>query len=770
MGEETGSNRGIDELITILLKRIPNIANRSLKRFKELYQKHPGFEECDVPFREEELKNAKKPIENLDKIVFLLGAGTSESAGLPLASEIVKHCEIALGKRKLIDEITAFRQKQAEKEKEEKVRWFSGAGQREKHTFEEVLSAYQRIFDAEEAIQLLKANYLVKEDNLPQKTFITLFNECLAHLVRERLVDFIVTFNFDELLEHSLKEDIGPHSYVRVSSPATFRWAVTHGLTDSKNQVYSDPDQRTTEMGCERAKVWLLKPHGTISHENTLRHSIEQVWRFEKEKEECLKRVFKNSYVVVVGYSLSAADLHRILITHALSGSIKGLFWVNPDEMPERLGKNLEKIMEEKDKEKNEDVDTKSFFHIKMKADDFALELFEQLYSGENLKKFKDYGLLPPFRHFLRAFVFQKGKEEDTVKCTFVNRFIVELVNHCIRMKGWFSSRTIDKCHQIKHLLDSATQTEKNEIRNLPDKLEPFFESITRKNRAERLYILRKKLKNSGKSGIGDKFIKMIEHCIPSMVEGYNIKSTPENKNIAWANQAAKMASQLKDHQDVAPYQYHTEIATFKNLLIIPNKTVLNALTKWLFRQGENLYIVSECCAIINNLKEDIEKFSKIGCGDYEDEKRKIINKLEQKQGEPKNPSPPEKKKLEYIYLLDDIYVLVGIITEIEEKLKQAKLKGRLYKIPTHRKRFHFNFWHDEENERVFGIIFNRIDRQAGTTFNWIKLDLKDPIENSQFYAYIDGYLKEEYLINPEAKNKNPAVDLGACKKINNVV
>lgn len=515
MGENKDSNessRGIKELIEIFKRRIRNIAGRSLKRFWELYREHPGFENDDVPFLKDDLKRAKASTKDLDKVVFLLGAGTSISAGLPLAKKIVDHCEIALDKEKLKNEVQAFREKQqAEKEKEDKARWFSETRQKEEYTFEEVLSAYQRIFGAQEAVQLLKENYFVKESDSPKKTLINLFNECLAHLAREHLVDFIVTFNFDELLEHSLSEDIGPHSYVRVSSPATYKWAITHGLTDSKNQVYSDPNQRTTEMGCECAKVWLLKPHGTISHENTLRHLFEQVWKFETEKEDCLKRVFKNSYVVVVGYSLSAADLHRILITHALSGSIKGIFWVNTGEMREGLGENLKKVMKEI-------VGEDSFFHIQMDADAFALELFKQLYSDRNLKEFKDYGLLPPFRHFLRAFVFQKG--EGGVICTFVNRFLDDI--------------------------------------------------------------------------------------------NVNIRNIDE----------------------------------------------------------------------INRKLEDIIKTKK------------------------KSNEPPPK---------------IG-----------------LYCIPTHKKRFHFNFWHDKENKRVFGIIFNRIDRQAGTTFNWIKLDLTDPIEKSQFAAFIN--------------------------------
>ncbi|UCH95092.1 MAG: SIR2 family protein [Candidatus Aminicenantes bacterium] len=733
------SSNGIGELIKIFKRRIDNIAGRSLKRFSELYREHPGFKGDDVPlpFLDADQKRAEKSTEDLDKIVFLLGAGTSKSAGLPLASEIVKHCEIALGKKLLIDEINAIRDKHAEEEKkEEKVILFRETVQKDEYTFEEVLSAYRKILGDHEAIQLLKANYFVKERDFPQKTLITLFNECLAHLAREHLVDFIVNFNFDELLEHSLKEDIGPHSYVRVSSPATFRWAVTHGLTDSKNQVYSEPDQRTTEMGCESAKVWLLKPHGTISHENTLRHLIEQVWKFETEKEDCLKRVFKNSYVVVVGYSLSAADLHRILITHAFSGSIKGLFWGNTGKMRKGLGKDLKKVMKKI-------VGKDSFFHIKMKADRFALKLFNELYSTGNLEELNESGLLPPFRHFLRAFVFQQKKG---IKCTFVNRFIAELISHCIRMKGWFSSRTIDKCHQIRHLLDSATQTQKNKLSNLPDQLEPFFKSITRKDRAERLFILRKKFKNRRGSNIEDEFIRMIEHCIPTDMKWSKRKHFAVKlnvKNREWAAQASKMASQLKDHHDVSAYQYHSEIATFKNLLIIPNKPVLDALTKWLFSKEKNLYNVSECCALINNFEGiDIKQFSGIGFGDYDEEKKEILEKLNN-----------ESEKEADLYL-NDIEECIRNINEINEKLKKHAPTIHYLPIHTHKKRFHFNFWHDEENYRVFGIIFNRIDRQAGTTFNWIKLDLKDPIEESQFDAYKHGYLKM-----PEEEDKKKFSD-----------
>jgi|GEM_PF-3256040 len=693
---------GIEELINLLLNRAEALENLALSRFHDSYIKHPDFSRQPLPFPNEYLDRVIKAPRKLDKIVFLLGAGTSESAGIFLAKDIIKHCQKAIGKDELSKEVEKIRKKSLKKDEVEAVEAMGKIHDKDKElTFEEALTAYSKIYGVDDVLQLMREYFGVRESDFPHKTMITLFNECLAHLARERLVDFIITLNFDELLELSLDEDIGPNSYVKILSASRFQWAKAHGLVTSSSEDYNHPDQRNSEQGCESAKVWLLKPHGTISHENTLRLLFDQVWVFEREKKDVLKQVLNNAFLVVVGYSLAAADLDRILITHALSGSIKKLFYVDPGEVSGNKRRiKLYEVMES--------IRPNSFYHIKLDADEFVTRLFQKIYS-EHSDEVKKRGLLPPFRHFLRAYVFRKGG----VNSIFENRFLTELVIYCIRMKGWFSSRAISKSHQIKYMLETATSIQLATLNNIPKKLDPFLYSICRKGRAERLFFLRKKFE-SGELG---KLTKNINQCIPqSMRSGSKMAKVKVDRK--WENKiklASKMGSQLQTLKDVAPYIYDEDIGTFRNILKIPNRSVLEVLTKWLLAKTEGLYIVGEVGQTV--LNEDKKKIKEIAVGEYDKDWKSI------------------KKELEKRGVLNKLYIKdIKAGASCSQKIKRIfGNKSNLIFPP--RKRYHFTLWEDELNKSVQGIVFSRVDRQAGTTFYWVRLDLRDTTDKEQFEA-----------------------------------
>ncbi len=722
-------SNGIDDLIEIMKGRVKNIAHRSLQRFEQSYRKHPGMKDSPLPFLAQNIKEAEQAPEELDKIVYILGAGTSKSAGVLLASEIITHCEKATGRSKLEKVVKYIRKQMFDKQKNflkknesEKADLLECPKGGKNYSFEEVLTAYKTIFSEEELIQFMQNQFLVKESDFPQKTLITLFNECLAHLSREQLVDFIVTFNFDELLEHSLDEDIGPQSYVKITSPARFQWAETHGLIDSPAHLYANPDQRATESGCEIAKPWLLKPHGTITQQNTLRHLIEHVWQFEGPTERVLNDVLKNSYLVIVGYSLSSEDLHKILINHAVSGSIKKIFLVDPVGLYSRrniseLRNKLIKVMGE------------SFIHIREDADGFALQLFKKLYSERYSEDLEGYGLHIPYRHLLRAFIFQKSGQKAqnmNIPCTFKNRYIAELACHCIRMKGWFSSRTINKCHQINHLLDNATRKQKDTLYNQPELLAPFFQSFPRKNRAERIYILKRKFEEPQEVDIHDgTFREMLHMCVPKSMKHEN-KGKNSFFHSDWGEEAERMGEKLQTSKVVSLYSIEEDIATFRKVLIIPNKPTLDALSKWLQSKEKGLYVVSEAGAWLGNvLVENIEKFKGVALGDYIQEKKSLEEAIKE--------AKIQNEKM--LYLQE--------INRAAKRVKKIKAIpcNKIHLIIPHRKRVHFTLWEDDENNKVSGIIYRRSDRQSGTTFYWIELSTEDTIEKMQFEA-LKYYMK----------------------------
>ncbi|HLP45903.1 MAG TPA: hypothetical protein VK469_08155, partial [Candidatus Kapabacteria bacterium] len=112
------SKDGIEKLIEIFDNRVSKMVQHSLKRFMTTYQEHPAFNEEEIPFIHADIKRAEKATDDLEKIVFVLGAGTSKTAGLPMASEIIKYCELALGEKLLTDEVELIRQSNSNKNKE----------------------------------------------------------------------------------------------------------------------------------------------------------------------------------------------------------------------------------------------------------------------------------------------------------------------------------------------------------------------------------------------------------------------------------------------------------------------------------------------------------------------------------------------------------------------------------------------------------------------------------------------------------------------------
>jgi len=510
------------------------------------------------------------------------------------------------------------------------------------YSFEEVLSAYHPIVGEEELLKMMRDHFLVEKKDFPQKTLITLFNECLAHLCRERLVDFIVSLNFDELLEHSLNEDIGSDDYVAIHNPARFQWALNHGL--SREEDYKNTDQRNSESGCELAKPWLLKPHGTISHENTLRNLVDQVWRFEKAKEDVLKEVFKNSHVVVVGFSLSAADIHRVL---------------------------------------------------------------------------------PPFRHILRSYLFRPG----SIPCTFENRFLAERVYFAVRMKGWFSSRSLGKSHQIQYLLKQSTKSEREILFSLPEKLEPAFVSILIKGRAERIYFLRKKapVGSSPFTELYDKVFVFFKSKSSILFE--KILNEIGKKMIGAIQQATEA--------DMAVYSDYEDIGTFNRVCMIPNRVVLNALTDWLLSESKDGFdIITEIGSFLKNRSIDFSKVD-LTVANYS----KISASIASRFG-----TFPQGKK--YIWIDDIIFSENQVKRWIEKKdLREFRM------MDIEKKRLHFTL--RKEGNKIKGILYNRLFCQAGATFYWVELvvndqhpDDKHQFEALQFYMSLSAPPKKKFRKN----------------------
>jgi hypothetical protein len=120
--------------------------------------------------------------------------------------------------------------------------------------------------------------------------------ELLAHLLKHRFLDAIISFNFDELLDQSLDDELGPDAYHRLVSD---RDCVS---------VITDPD----------AAGYLplyIKLHGTATEPESLRLTREAYYKLSQKLMDVVEKLLESETTVImnVGSAMTGFDLHRLL-------------------------------------------------------------------------------------------------------------------------------------------------------------------------------------------------------------------------------------------------------------------------------------------------------------------------------------------------------------------------------------------------------------------------------------------------------------------------
>ena len=126
-----------------------------------------------------------------------------------------------------------------------------------RHT--KILHPEDEELDFESTLSLLSEFYTLREIRAKiqglygKKYFPSLTYEVIAHLFKHRFVDAIINFNFDELLDQSIREELGGTEY---------REILSDGHCGDFSELIID--------GRLKLPVY-IKPHGTASHKSTLR-------------------------------------------------------------------------------------------------------------------------------------------------------------------------------------------------------------------------------------------------------------------------------------------------------------------------------------------------------------------------------------------------------------------------------------------------------------------------------------------------------------------
>lgn len=214
------------------------------------------------------------------RCIAVTGAGASIEAGLPLANATIDRIT-----RKLRGKNPPVPQKIFDTELERLER----AYRLKRDQLETVLLALTRTRVGEE---WARAEICDEYKSDPQPV---LGYEILAHMLKHRFLDSIINFNFDELLDRSVRDELDDDEY---------------------SDVLSDGDCPHSELsGKAIRRPIYIKPHGTVSHPATLRFTRSDYYRLPSPIFNLMRRLLIDRPVdlLVIGFKMQSFEFRLIL-------------------------------------------------------------------------------------------------------------------------------------------------------------------------------------------------------------------------------------------------------------------------------------------------------------------------------------------------------------------------------------------------------------------------------------------------------------------------
>ncbi len=250
------------------------------------------------------LKNPQTaPNPNPARVVLVLGAGASAAAaGLPLGEQAADELERRLSQvspRLIKQEI-------------------------------ERLSIEYRLKPGDFETRLLAMSYFDSAglmgglfDIFNRRHYPSVVYETISHLLKHRFIDAVINFNFDELLDQALDDEIGPGNYYRI---------VTDG----------DCTDRIEEM-MDRQRFHLplyIKPHGTASHKTSMRFTRGAYFLLPTDIRRLIEKLFNElpTCLVAIGYKMESFEFNDLIEKNMARGSKIYSINTHPlSELPKRM-------------------------------------------------------------------------------------------------------------------------------------------------------------------------------------------------------------------------------------------------------------------------------------------------------------------------------------------------------------------------------------------------------------------------------------------------
>lgn len=222
------------------------------------------------------------------KVIAIIGAGVSNAAdNLPMGDELG-----ALLENEICGTNLSIKSKL-----EEEIRRLSELHDiADRKNFRTIAFSITKI-DRRKAIDIVKAN--LQSDLNEDYSY-----EQIAYLFKNNFFDAVINFNFDEIFDNILISKFPDFNFLEITSDDT----CPHSLKSIqlKNGKYSQPIY--------------VKPHGTLSKENTLRFAREDNHRFQPKTMNIMKELFSDIPVTIVtfGFRLKFKEFAQLM-----AGSLK---------------------------------------------------------------------------------------------------------------------------------------------------------------------------------------------------------------------------------------------------------------------------------------------------------------------------------------------------------------------------------------------------------------------------------------------------------------
>ncbi len=242
---------------------------------------------------EDDAKNYAKTYKQERNIVVIVGSGASKSAGVKMGNEAITDL-LSYFDNNYIRETTI----------KQECKRLADLHSMPDDEFETRLMALGRFPHLKDILTSeLKKIYAHK--------YPSVFTyELLAHYLKHRFIDAIINFNFDELLDQSIKDELGSGKYFHILSDGDCNNLITQTFPYSK-PVY-------------------VKPHGTASYPSSLRYTHEDYIGISINIQELLSKMLleKPVTLIVIGFSMKSPELNKILkkITSDLE-----IFYIDPN-------------------------------------------------------------------------------------------------------------------------------------------------------------------------------------------------------------------------------------------------------------------------------------------------------------------------------------------------------------------------------------------------------------------------------------------------------